>query len=762
MIDNTNLSTVISRGGALQLSVFDLYVDVVAGSDANDGSSINPFATFETALLWTRVLGKGPTTIHLADGSYPETIKMPSYSNSEYDLVNNYGNNTIYITGNVTTPSNVKIIGSGANTSTITIGSNRTTFVFDGVRVENSGTGTSSGFSISDSHLVLRNVDFANINRAVVMSNKARLTTSATGNQRTWALTGSTAAVNGVVMTTGSIWSDFANITISGMLGYGISVGSYCLYARTGDTLTGLVNNKLEVDGDVTSGCQGGIYVATEGMAQLVRHTHVKDARNEQSKSLRAAAIVLDKGGNLELRGNCVVMAEDCNTIITTSPQSSIREITSYSSYVAMGTTPSTVSISPGTQMAMSRVGNPNLPQFSNVTLGVGTAIYNTNPDTIVIASAIAYTSVVGIPLIVGETITGTTSGATGIMESSTLYKMSNGNTFIVGETITGSNAGTTAVLTTVNEYNLLTRNNITAGDIVSFTYDQAIYTNAFNTFTVASVDRSVITLDLADTPVAQSYGPGSNVYTVGKVVTEQTTKESTVSFASDFDPYRVEHFQHVGLLPAGATDYFTRSGALSSNAVPLYLPHVSEEIWDIQAQARVAPGAGQTDTYTVLVNGVVTAAEVTLSGATQTYNGKKLDTPIGITCGQIKTIYEVGGGGLLTDLLNRGFFTGTVDSSFTLGVTAGAPDTFTWSETNSATGAAITSGGPTAITGGWQLLADGVYIRFTNTTGHSTGTTWNFACSKADVVTLRAVTGAATASEDVTVALGLIRKQSL
>lgn len=745
--------------------VFDIYVSTL-GSDSNNGTATHPLLTFGEALNRCRTLGKGVTTIHLADGTYNETIKMPSFLNAEYDLVNSFGNNVVYVTGNILTPSNVKIIGSGVNTTTITMASNRTQFVFDGVQIEHSGTGVfRTGFSLSDANLILRNVDFTNIDRAIVLSSKSRLVTQPTGNARTWSLTGSSSAVSGVVLSSGSIWFDQSNINISGILGYGISVGSYCLYGRTGDTVSSIAANILNINGNVTSGCQGGIYVSTEGMFQLSRVVHVTDARNEQSKNLRAAAIVLDKGGKLEFRGNCSTIAEDCNTIISTSPQSILREVGGYSSYIALGSTPNTVSISPGTQMGMSRIGNSNLPQFSNITLGSGIAVYDTNPDTIVVASRLSFPSVTGGPFIVGETVTGGTSGATGIVDSSAstsiLYRMSNGNTFIIGETITGSNIGSTAILSQVTEYNLLTKNNIQVGDIISFSYDQAIYTNAFNTFTVSAIDRSVITLNIGDVVSPHGYGPGTNIYTVGKVVAEQATKESTISFASDSDPYIVEEFEHVGLLPSSTTAYFARSGSLSSNASPLHVPHVDEEIWDLQVQARVAPGAGQTDTYTVMVNGVATAASVTLSGATQTYNGVKLDTPISITCGKINTIYEVGGGGVLTDLLNRGFFTGSVKSSFNLGTTAGVPDTFTWDERNSVTGAIITSGGPTAITGGWQLLADGVYIRFTNTTGH-VSQFWNFSCIPADVITIKAVTGSATLSEDVSVAVGLIRKQVL
>jgi hypothetical protein len=83
---------------------------------------------------------------------------------------------------------------------------------------------------------------------------------------------------------------------------------------------------------------------------------------------------------------------------------------------------------------------------------------------------------------------------------------------------------------------------------------------------------------------------------------------------------------------------------------------------------------------------------------------------------------YEAAGG--LNDLSVASHYTGTTKDIFTIKISAtGATDSFVWSK-----GSGVFSF-PVAITGGAQLIQDGVSIQFGGVTGHVVGDTWVLKC---------------------------------
>lgn len=76
-----------------------------------------------------------------------------------------------------------------------------------------------------------------------------------------------------------------------------------------------------------------------------------------------------------------------------------------------------------------------------------------------------------------------------------------------------------------------------------------------------------------------------------------------------------------------------------------------------------------------------------------------------------------------LNDMTSGGTYTGLSDTTYIVEIDAtGTPDTFKWSDDN---GASYTTG--VAITGGAQVLSNGVSVTFAATTGHTLADSWTF-----------------------------------
>ncbi|WZE63594.1 virion structural protein [Maribacter phage Panino] len=93
-----------------------------------------------------------------------------------------------------------------------------------------------------------------------------------------------------------------------------------------------------------------------------------------------------------------------------------------------------------------------------------------------------------------------------------------------------------------------------------------------------------------------------------------------------------------------------------------------------------------------------------------------------------IESIYYDGVG--LNDLSDNNNYTGTDDIRFEIQIDGtGSPNTFQWRTVNVSTDttSAYTTG--VSITGAAQILANGLQITFTNTTGHTLNDTWTISC---------------------------------
>lgn len=90
----------------------------------------------------------------------------------------------------------------------------------------------------------------------------------------------------------------------------------------------------------------------------------------------------------------------------------------------------------------------------------------------------------------------------------------------------------------------------------------------------------------------------------------------TTEKFGTDFRYKSYAQGLHVGALPAGATNYFSLNG-LVSTIVPLKGIDAIGHIDFFQVISRVGNGAAHTDTYTVFVNGVATALVVAITNGT-------------------------------------------------------------------------------------------------------------------------------------------------
>lgn len=74
-------------------------------------------------------------------------------------------------------------------------------------------------------------------------------------------------------------------------------------------------------------------------------------------------------------------------------------------------------------------------------------------------------------------------------------------------------------------------------------------------------------------------------------------------------------------------------------------------------------------------------------------------------------------------DFSTRGSYTGGEDRVYTVTIAVeGTPDTFNWAQSGSGG-----SGAGVAITGDWQLLEDGIEVKFNGTDNHTAGAVWEF-----------------------------------
>jgi len=748
-----------------QLTGFSMYVDDATGNDNNPGTQLLPKKTFMAGLTAAASLNKGNCNLYLGDGTYNENINFPDFFNSDYASSGTLGTNIINIIGNILHPENVNIIGNTlVNQFTLSFRNLKCFYVLDGLTIQGSGSGVKSGMAIADSNVSWKNLNFVNVDQFFVGAGKCRINAFSTGNVRSW-IRNTAIVTTGILLSTDAEFVDNANYNMSGGTGYFGLILTGAHWYRSGDSLNTFAQRKISMIADSTGG-RGGILIQSGGVMTNFCQIYGENLTRETDKASTPATIMIGSGGTF-LPSTTTITAKNSNSIMSTSPGAKFEETANETSFIALGTTPSRVVISPNTKNVCKRIGSRVLmPVYTNVVQlqeGGGLAIYDTNPDTVVVASAIQFGSHTN-PINIGDTITGSLSGTTGIVESvgstQILYKITAG-TFVLNDIVTASSGGVTSALTNVVEHNLLTRYNYQNGQTLGFIYDQGGFTNSLNTFLINTVAASVITLDIGSNPVPHGYGPGSSPYIINGVSTNQVSKDSLIQYASDTDPFIAKDYGYSGALPLNTTAFFTHGGGLSSNAYPLYIPHVKELISDFEVQARVAPGGAATDTYTVMVNGVATPATVSLT-ADKKFGGIVLDTPIEIKCGYTGHIYEVGGGTGQTDLVNKGRYTNSIITSFSLIISAtGTPDQFSWTQYNTSGGVVANAAG-VAITGDWQLLADGVYIRFTNTTGHTNGTTWNWWNFPADTISIKAVTDPATASEDIVASFTTIRNTTI
>ncbi len=365
-----------------------------------------------------------------------------------------------------------------------------------------------------------------------------------------------------------------------------------------------------------------------------------------------------------------------------------------------------------------------------------------------------------------GETITGGTSGAIGIITDmnssagSLILTVPIGNPlFVVGETITGGTSGATAqvvsyVFSPSPSFDMC-RNNKNYMFYGNWNSRKLFMSNGFNhdsTTEITTVQAGQDDIVLSSSAYT---GSGSHVYRVTIDSVNPNINTFTVSGAGLLDDgffntagysgadgvtnvYKVVMVADFTITYTDTLNVYTPGEVVegaTSKAKGIYVAEVVNDPMGTTLRAGLVIQSG------VFIPGeVVTGVD---SGASNTtietlyqdwvqYYVNDVATILsgGIASGLTVPIIDFAGGLLtLTDGLTINFgnyFGHLIGNSYMLTINQGGNDTFVWQIDDGAISA------PVAITGGDQTLSDGVQIKFVSITGHTLGDTWSITVNQA------------------------------